>query len=557
MKKIFLSFKVVLVVLLLGISSTSAVAQVKKFSLEFFHDKQGSLAIEQVLKKNFKPIAPQYSLGINFETVWYKVTLTAVPQNQDLFLHNKLAYLSQQIEIYEVQNDGKFVKSSYNFLDSHVGDRLSGSSLVYPFVSLANEAKVIFIKNKAQVYQLIELDIYDKKDSIQSLINKNYLSNIIISCLFVLALYNAMIFIYNRKKEFLIYTLYLLNAGIGLFYLYGTVFHNFNIYGEQVYWLNITAILVSLFLALFIQKVFDTYHTCKGLHRSFNGVILLSLVDLMIAIFIDLSFAMATIGVIYIASFLAIIYLAAYFVPRKHPLIKVFIIAYVFYILGIIITLATVMGYVSYNSFTFHASGLGILSEAILFSYLLNFRTILLEKKVNKLFDEQKKLEFLAEHDYLTNIFNRRAFITQAESAISLAKRHNEPLSLIMIDLDFFKKVNDEYGHSSGDAVLFIFADRVKNIIRNEDIFGRIGGEEFSILLPKLTQEQALLVAEKLRETMASKPMELESVQYQQTISIGVTVLTNNDSCLKAVLNRADEALYSAKDSGRNRIVFQ
>ncbi len=544
-----------LLTLSFGLSSATPNTNEQSLSLAFLHDEHGNLSIDAVINKKFTPIPYQHSLGIHFDTVWYKVTITSPTQNTQFFLHNKLAYLSQQIDIFELIEEKQIVKNSYDLLDSNIGNKLTGSTLVYPFSISPNNTKTIFIKNKALVHQLIDLEIYNKHESIQALINKNYFSNFIISSLFVIALYNAMMFFYNKRKEFLIYAFYLLNAAIGLSYLYGTVFHNFNIYGQQVYWLNITGILVSLFLTLFVQAVFETAKTCKKIHLIFNSVIAIAFIDLVIAIFIDLPFAIDVVGVIFICSFSAICYLAVHFFKKKHPLIKVFIIAYSFYVAGIIIILSTLMGYIPYNAFRFHASGIGILIEAVLFSYLLVFRMILLEKEVIKLVGVQKNLEYLADNDHLTNTLNRRAFMNQAEAAISLAKRHNEPLSLIIIDLDLFKKVNDDYGHQTGDLVLSIFAETVKSTIRNEDIFGRIGGEEFSIIFPKLTNEKALLVAEKLRKAIADKDISTERNQFNQTISIGLSTLRGNDKSLFEIQKRADEALYEAKEKGRNQVV--
>jgi len=550
------TFFLLLLILSLGLNSTLANNKLQSFSLAFLHDKNSNLSIDEVINKKFTLIPGQNSLSIHHDTVWYKVTLPSSVKHSQLNLHNELAYLSDHIEIYELI-EKTIVKNSFYLLDGNVANKMTGSTLVYPFSTSPNKTKTIFIKNKALIHQLIDIEIYDKKNSTQALINKNYFSNFIISCLFALALYNAMIFFYNKRKEFLIYAIYLLNAAIGLSYLYGTIFHNFNIYGSAVYWLNITAILVPLFLAMFVQLVFETHKTSRKIHLVFNSVIVLAAIYVAIAIFISLPLAMDLLDILYVASFSAICFLAIHFFKEKHNLIRVFAIAYFIYILGMSITLCTLMGYIPYNLFTFYASGVSILIEAVLFSYLLYFRMILLEKEVVIQASIQDKLKYLASHDHLTNILNRRAFMEQAEAAISLAKRHNEPLSVIMIDLDFFKKVNDVYGHHTGDAVLSVFAKTVSSIIRNEDIFGRIGGEEFSIIFPKVTKEKALLVSEKIRKNVANKENYSEHYKFQQTISIGLSILTENDGNYIEIQNRADEALYEAKEKGRNQVVYK
>mgnify|MGYP000414984644 CR=1 FL=1 len=377
------SFFLLLLTLSLGLNSALPSNKLHSFSLAFLHDENANLSIDEVVNEKFTLIPSQNSLSNHYNTVWYKVTMPSSPKHSQLYLHNKLAYLSDRIDIYELT--GKtIVKNNFDLLGSNVANKMTGSTLIYPFSKPPNKTKTIFIKNKGLIHQIIDIEIYDKKQSVQALINKNYFSNFIISCLFALALYNAMIFFYNKRKEFLIYAIYLMNAAIGLSYLYGTVFHNFNIYGSEVYWLNITAILVPLFLALYVQFVFETHKTSKNVHWVFNGVIVLAAIYVAIAIFISVPLAIDLLGILYIASFSAICFFVIHFFKKKHALIKVFSIAYFVYVFGMSITLCTLMGYMPYNGFTFSASGLGILIEAVLFSYLLNFRMIQLEKEAER-----------------------------------------------------------------------------------------------------------------------------------------------------------------------------
>jgi len=557
-QKLSLVFIVLILTFSFEVNSTATTTpSLQSLSVSYIHDKNEELFINDVLALPFKSISNQSSLGINYDTVWYKIVISAPNQIKQLFLHDKLAYLSQQVDIYELTKSKQIIKNSYDLLDKNSANKLTGSTLVYPFSILPNETKTIYIKNKALAHQFLDLKIFNKRDSSQALINKNFFSNVILGCLFALALYNAMIFFFNKKKEFVIYALYLLNVTIGLSYLYGMVFHNLNNYGEHTYWLNLTAILVSVFLALFVQTVFETHKTCRKIHQGFNIVILIAVIDFMIAMFISLPLAIHLVGIVFICSFSVICYMAVYYYKKKHPLIKIFITAYSFYVIGIVIVLSTFMGYIPFNFFTFHASGIGILIEAVLFSYLLNFHMVLLENKVSLLVAAQNNLKFIASHDHLTGTLNRREFMEQSEAAVSLAKRHNETLSVMMIDLDLFKKVNDTYGHHTGDAVLTIFSETVKSVIRTEDIIGRIGGEEFCLILPKLTKEKSFLVAEKIRKAIEAKRINSNNYQIKQTISIGLSTLTNKDKSHFEIQKRADKALYEAKNKGRNRVIFK
>lgn len=155
--------------------------------------------------------------------------------------------------------------------------------------------------------------------------------------------------------------------------------------------------------------------------------------------------------------------------------------------------------------------------------------------------------------DYLTNLSNRRYFMEQAEEELHRAQRYKMPLSLLMLDIDHFKLINDSYGHKTGDQVLQKLSELLQQSLREVDVLGRIGGEEFAILLPESNMEQAVEVAERLRVQVANaKLLEVNGALIRFTVSVGVAFSYNADKNLDKLLAEADEALYKAKNSGRN-----
>ena len=152
-------------------------------------------------------------------------------------------------------------------------------------------------------------------------------------------------------------------------------------------------------------------------------------------------------------------------------------------------------------------------------------------------------------------LYNRRHFMERAEQELSRAHRYGSPLSMLMLDIDHFKLINDRYGHKVGDTVLKAVADLSHATLRDVDILGRLGGEEFAVLLPETDQPAALDAAERLRETIANARIPLaggEPVSF--SVSIGVSSMGSVEDNIDALLNRADKALYEAKDGGRNRV---
>ncbi|MDD2686741.1 MAG: diguanylate cyclase [Gallionella sp.] len=165
------------------------------------------------------------------------------------------------------------------------------------------------------------------------------------------------------------------------------------------------------------------------------------------------------------------------------------------------------------------------------------------------------ELERQAHFDYLTGLDNRRHFLGQAEIELARTLRYDRALSILMIDIDHFKQVNDTYGHKVGDIVLQNFASVCRATLRNIDIIGRIGGEEFAVLLPEAGREQAMEAAERLRAALASAQVKLDNgLPLHFTASFGVVTLEENDTNIDILLNQADQALYRAKSQGRNRV---
>lgn len=167
----------------------------------------------------------------------------------------------------------------------------------------------------------------------------------------------------------------------------------------------------------------------------------------------------------------------------------------------------------------------------------------------------QEALERRANTDELTSLPNRRAFMQQARQALARVKRHPGSLSVMMLDIDHFKRVNDSHGHQTGDAVLVALARLCKQSLREGDLMGRMGGEEFAILLPDSPASQAWDTAERLRRTLGQTPIALANgLSLNITVSIGVTTTATAHERLGTLLSQADEALYEAKNQGRNRV---
>ncbi len=171
---------------------------------------------------------------------------------------------------------------------------------------------------------------------------------------------------------------------------------------------------------------------------------------------------------------------------------------------------------------------------------------------------ERKRLEdnlrYLAATDPLTGVYNRRHFMKIGTDEVARCRRYQKPMSLLMLDIDHFKMINDKYGHDVGDLVLQAVTSACRQTLRDIDTFGRIGGEEFAVIMPETDIQQAVTGAQRLRKAVMELKVQCFETRVNVTVSIGAACLTEQDQAIELILKKADQALYQAKNSGRNRV---
>jgi diguanylate cyclase (GGDEF)-like protein/PAS domain S-box-containing protein len=166
----------------------------------------------------------------------------------------------------------------------------------------------------------------------------------------------------------------------------------------------------------------------------------------------------------------------------------------------------------------------------------------------------ESELSGLASTDELTGLLNRRVFRAELGREIARALRYRQPLALVAVDLDHFKRINDEHGHDAGDAVLVGFAQLARRTVRQVDLICRMGGEEFDILLPNTILEGAVLLAERLAQELRQAKFRCGDAEIGVTASFGVATLSGPEDTVDGILKRADQAMYAAKLAGRDRV---
>lgn len=190
-------------------------------------------------------------------------------------------------------------------------------------------------------------------------------------------------------------------------------------------------------------------------------------------------------------------------------------------------------------------------NEKAIYGYLVNFEDITKRELL------QQKLTLLASTDPLSGLNNYRSFLSKSEQAIAKAKEKGSLLTVMMLDLDYFKTVNDNYGHICGDYVLREFAQLMRANFRENDILGRVGGEEFAVILSNTAIEEAYAYAENFRKKVAKTRIDYQGEWIDITVSIGLAELESDDTDLSMILDRADKCLYQSKKNGRDQCYYK
>lgn len=368
---------------------------------------------------------------------------------------------------------------------------------------------------------------------------------------FLLALiaYNAMLYIGLRERSYLDYTIYL-----GSFILLNLCYT-----GHAYVWLwpaNATLqqyaipLMMVVFGCLglrFADGFLNLGQFAPRLHRLVRWLALSGLSLVLLAILLQRQSEAVLLAFLFVVVFsIVMVWLGIVAARRNQIASHYFLAAALTSMLGNTATALAVWFGLAYSPIAFHAAGWGVVAEGILLALALAYRMRQYQRA-------QARAEHLARTDPLTGLLNRRAFLEHAAPVWSAARRSQRPLAAMMLDIDFFKKINDTHGHAMGDKVLQAVSALLPEICRSSDIVARWGGEEFVILLPETNADQASLLAERLRTRIAALRLGTLRKPIKLSASFGIAERTTHES-LDQLINDADEWLYRAKQTGRNRV---
>ena len=566
-------YLVSLFLLLTYLSVTPVIAQVDiesnsikitDFKMSYYIDKTEKMPLEEIKKQEFVESSNKISLGKKVNTTWAKVIIkNNTEENKKIFLHNPFAYNAKSVEFYEFQNNRLIKSDKINLNTQNAPLKMYGANALFSINLERDQTKTIYMKSNTFAYQYFALLIYDEDNSKRAMISDRIDIMFLIGFLLTLALYNMVLFISSGYKENLYYSLFLSAASIWISLLYGLIASQFHIYGDKAYNFHLFSMILPVFLVLFLMSLFDTSKHYKTEHKFLASVALLNLADFSLGLFY-ISKAMEIFSILTLYTVVVFFWVSISIYKKGNILAKLFLIGHSFFAFFSVVGITFFLGFADFNYVTRHATGIGYSIEALMLAYILSYKIKLLENKKEELLqtleskveERTKELKHLASVDPMTNLYNRRYFTEISKSILSLAKRNKTETSIMMLDIDLFKNVNDTYGHKVGDDTLMNLSKLLLDTTRENDIVARWGGEEFMILLPETNIEGAFELAEKLRLKIEKSTIYLEDdTELKITMSIGVSQINHqNKQVLDTSIYKADEALYEAKKTGRNRV---
>jgi diguanylate cyclase (GGDEF)-like protein len=367
--------------------------------------------------------------------------------------------------------------------------------------------------------------------------------------LFALIAYNLMLYAGLRKRSYLYYLLYLSSFILANLAYTG---HGFAwLWPEstliQRYIILVCMVLYSCCGLIFAARFLTLSKHAPRLLRWVRGFTMIGPCLMGLAILLNAHLFAVIVAFSFMVLFtLLMVLFGSLALWQRQTVAGYFLSAALFGMLGTAITTFAVLGWLPFTPLTYHSINGGILIEATLLALALTHQ-------VREQQSARASAEHMARHDPLTGLLNRRGFHDLAHNIWSNSIRKQRPISIIMIDIDYFKRVNDKFGHTMGDQVLINIAQLLASKGRAGDLLARWGGEEFIILLPEAELEHARFVAERIRISIERTNITFKQSSITTTASLGVAVRALNHT-LYELINEADKNLYNAKKQGRNQI---
>ncbi|MEA3433954.1 MAG: diguanylate cyclase [Campylobacterota bacterium] len=561
------------------------------FQVEYLKEKSGeSLGIEEISKRPFiKTVSNAFTFGYKENNFWFRFSVYNDSKEAKNMVLELTEIIHKKVDLYILSDP---IIHKENGLRIPVEEReIQESNPAFPLHFAPYETKELYV-NLASTYAVFgALKLKTPEQFHKDTQFKNSIYFFYFGAIIAIALYNLFIFLYSREKIYLYYVSYVL-----VFVLWAANYKGFLLPYTRIETYDILQVTIPIFftlLILFTQTVLDTKKYLSFFHKVLNGfIVVLGISFVWMLLSMPSGFYFMNLSASPLLPFLLLIAFWALYKGQK--LAKIYLLGLIIYIISMIMISQLALGILPYSILLSNAPIIGSVFEIMLFSLLLAYRinmfreeTLDVQEKLiaqqrtesSRLFhtvaektvalnnankqlaeelEEKKELEQHLKHqastDPLTGLMNRRYFFDTGIKEMEHAIRYNTELSYLTIDIDKFKAINDTYGHPFGDEVIRSLAQQMVENSRTTDYIGRIGGEEFAILMPATGMDSAFHIADRLRENIAKHKIIFDNKVVQVTVSIGLSCYRKKDNDIQTIIKRSDKALYEAKNSGRDKV---
>jgi diguanylate cyclase (GGDEF)-like protein len=527
--------------------------------IAIMEDPSGKMGIAQIASAEMRDKfqtrrGNRMSLGFNRSALWVRIPLKDAPSPRTNILAVNAPWM-QEVDLYLPKPDGGWSKQSTGLDQPSERNRMAtGFALIIP--RNVPRTEYAYLRLRSVLSLNAGLRLWPTSEFFSHATSRGYLFGVLYGVMGAMALINFIVFLSTRDKVYLLYIIYLLSLMINQFCLQGQILalplHLWHLVPEIS--LLVTSILF-IFGAAFCRAFLDTKTYAPTVDKLLQGFQAVVLVPLVFSLTNQLWLGT------WLVHILAVVGPCLAIAAGWRAMVQGFRPAKTYLVAWIVLLFAT-MAWGAWSmgveflvplpaSFTTFAAVL----ENGLLTMALADRIAMMQKERKMLIQRERRYRQMSITDDLTGLFNARYFWSRLDSEIKHAHAMGQPLGLVILDVDDFKRFNDQYGHTEGDEVLAEIGGLLKSVVRPADSPCRYGGEEFALVLPGAIGKASHEVAERVRKNLAwrvFKPM--EGIKAQVTASLGTAQLLPGDDA-QSLVKRADRALYKAKAQGKNRTV--